>query len=267
VGPVGTDVGEDRDRGSPRPVGHAGPARLAASGRVNVTLVPRLRPKREVALPGECLAEGPPARGEPIGDVLEARPGRNRSDELLAGEWPALERLADRAAERLHHRWGDAEVAHPARSLPGPAGRHEGQERAALLGRDEMERPAHGPGLDEAALDDGPGDRSLGCSLPDPTASSADEALRKLAHRRTSDRDSGEWIRNCPSARRGRVAADRDRHRARLARHSRGASPEPGESPRRRPAMSDARVPASPTPMTLPTSPGQTGFLARALQG
>ena len=150
--PVRAEVGADGDRRRLVRLGQARPAWARRLGRGERHPRPHARPEDEVALPGDRLQQRAPARSQPLGDALEATPAADGLDQLLAGERPLGDRLANDAPQALHLLRRHAEVPDPARSLPRAAGGHERQEGSALLGREEVERAAHRPGLDQAAI-------------------------------------------------------------------------------------------------------------------
>ncbi len=108
---------------------------------------------------------------------------------------PPSSAVADRPAKRVHLLRGHAEVALPARPLPGPSGSHEREEASSLLGREEMERAPHRPGLDQTTIPQG----TIDLAGPRRRTPGAD---RKLSGRRDLRLDTAETTTTSATERR-----------------------------------------------------------------
>ena len=116
----------------------------------------------------------------------------DRRDQFVAGEDRAVECLADRPAQQLVLLRGHAEVALPARPLPGSSGGDQREEGSPLLGCEQVERAPHRPGLDQAPLGQGAADLAGPRRLaPDP-----DRELGGRRHLRLDTAETTDHARN-----------------------------------------------------------------------
>jgi hypothetical protein len=76
----------------------------------------------------------------------------HRLDQLAAREGLAVKHFSDDLAKGFQLLGRDAEVPLPTGSLPRSAGGDQRKEHAGILGREQVQRPSHGPGLDDPTL-------------------------------------------------------------------------------------------------------------------
>jgi hypothetical protein len=114
--------------------------------------VPVVRPEAQQPATRRGLEERAPAASHLAGERRVTEPFRERFRERDAGHRPVREDLADRVLEAPHLVHGLAEVPRPDQLEPVQPGPKRGDELRQLLRRHEVERPAHGPGLDEGPL-------------------------------------------------------------------------------------------------------------------
>ena len=98
------------------------------------------------------LEERAPARGHALGERLVAQVPREGGRQRGSGHRRVREDVADRVLEREHLVCGDLEVAEPDRPQPVDARAEGADELRQLVRRDEVERPAHRPRLDQRAV-------------------------------------------------------------------------------------------------------------------
>src|SRR5436309_3499161 len=79
-------------------------------------------------------------------------PRGHRGDQLVSGKGLTVERLANDLAKGIELLRGDAEVTLPAGPLPRSSGGYQREERAGVLGRQQVQRAAHRPRLDESPV-------------------------------------------------------------------------------------------------------------------
>ena len=138
-----------------------------------------LRPEAQVALPRDRLEERAPAGAERRRRCARARRGGVTaaiSSSRVRVRPSSASRTA--VAEAFHGRRGHAEVALPDRPLPGPPAASSDRNAPGVLRREQVERAAHRPGLDEPPVGAGHGRRRrprLACAARG-SPSSADEA-------------------------------------------------------------------------------------------
>src|SRR5207237_6911869 len=125
----------------------ADPSRARRLGSHEGDPVPAARTEAEIPLPRERLEQRAPAGPQLLGDVRELPAPGHLRDELLAAERAIGQSLLRGLAEELHERRRHPEVLLPALALPRPAGGEQREVRAAFLGREEVERSPHRPGL------------------------------------------------------------------------------------------------------------------------
>ena len=137
-------------------------ARGPASSRSGMPVPPRVevealegvlpvarRTEAHVSLPGQRLDQRARALVEDRLQVpVRPVPGQHVA-ELGDGQRSVAQRLAHRGSEVGPVRWGEPVVLHPARQLPLPPGRPEGEIDAAVLGREVVHRPAERERLDD----------------------------------------------------------------------------------------------------------------------
>ena len=104
------------------------------------------------AAAGGGLQERTPARRHAVGERLVAEPLRQGLAEGGAGHRRVGQHVADPVLEGEHLLPGDLEVPEPQRPQPvDPRPERRDQLRQLVRG-DQVERPAHGPGLDQRAV-------------------------------------------------------------------------------------------------------------------
>ena len=109
-------------------------------------------PEAQEAAAGGGLEERAPARRHAVGERLVAEVLREGLAEGGAGHRRVGEHVADPVLEGEHLLPGDLEVAEPHRPQPvDPRAERRDQLRQLVRG-DEVERPAHRPGLDQRAV-------------------------------------------------------------------------------------------------------------------
>ncbi len=95
------------------------------------------------------LEERAPARGHAVGERLVAEVPRQGRRQRGPGHRRVREDVADRVLQREHLVGGDLEVAEPDRPQPVDARAEGADELRQLVRRDEVQRPAHRPRLDQ----------------------------------------------------------------------------------------------------------------------
>ena len=147
------------------------------SKRWKVDRLDARRPEAHVPVPGQCLHHAPRVAAEDGTQVAEPRRCRDRGDELLEGQGPVGERLADHLAEGGPVGRRQAVVALPAGELPLATGHAQGEVDAAVLGRHQVGGAAEREGRDQPAVGERLGDlarlgplapcanRQLGCGI------------------------------------------------------------------------------------------------------
>ena len=153
--PVGAEVRDDHDRRRFVRFEHAGPPRARGLRSHEGHARSATRSETQVSLPCERLQQRSPSGAKRVTEMAQAGLRDDRRDQLFPREVLAFERFAGRGAQRIPVLGGHAEVAFPARQLPRAARCHERKQRAGVLRREQVERSAHRPGLDEPAVAQG----------------------------------------------------------------------------------------------------------------
>ena len=206
---------------------------------MNVTRLPWLGPKHRSPCQASGFRSVPQPERSPSPTWRSPALRDDRRDQLLPGEGPPSSASRTAPPQRLHLLRGHPEVALPARPLPGPPGGHQREERAGLLGREEMQRAAHRPGLDQPAVAQGAAD----LAVPRRLAPDADRELGRRGDLRLDAAEPADDVRDGqPADRIEQVAphspcerllpADRHRHPLSL-RRLRSTSPPRAPSPSR----------------------------------
>jgi hypothetical protein len=108
-----------------------------------------------LAPPEDATEKRSPARPQGRSHVSQARPSRDRRGQFFAGEGAPVQYLPRGDSQLLDLLRPNAEPLLPSRALPRAPRSQQRQEVARLRRREEVERAAHSPGLDQVPIGEG----------------------------------------------------------------------------------------------------------------